>query len=102
MFIPTEKVLKRILTMSLAGTRGGPVRLQILLLLEKNPCNVNEISKKLSLDYKTIQHHIRVLEKSNLISSSRKKYDNVYELSALLKAHKDMLKWISANMGKSN
>ena len=99
MLIPTRKVLKRVLLLSLAGTKGGYVRMQIIMLLQKKPYNINELSKKLSLDYKTVQHHIRVLEKSNLIVSSKKKYDNSYKLSTLLLAHKDILKEIK-DMGK--
>jgi DNA-binding transcriptional ArsR family regulator len=103
MFIPTKKVLKRVLLLSLAGTKGGYVRLQIIMLLQKKPSNINELAKKLSLDYKTVQHHIRVLEKSNLITSSKKRYGNAYKLSELLIAHKDILKELQhgADMGKS-
>ena len=101
MLIPSEKILKRTLMLSLAGTRGGFARLNILLMLERKPSNINEIAKNLSIDYKTAQHHIRVLEKSGLIVSSGKKYGNNYELSALLKINKNMLKEISSNMGKS-
>ena len=74
--------------------------MQIIMLLQKKPYNINELSKKFSLDYKTVQYHIRVLEKSNLIVSSKKKYDNFYTISTLLLAHKDILKEIE-DMGKS-
>ena len=60
--------------------------------------NIDEISKNLSVDYKTAQHHIRVLEKSGLIASKRKTYDNSYTLSALL--NKKLLKEFR-DMGKS-
>ena len=85
----------------LVGTKGGPVRLRILLLLDKKPHNINEISKKLSLDYKTVQHHIGVLYKLSLIISSGRKYGNTYTLSTLLKANKDVLKEILKDMGKA-
>ena len=97
MFIANDKILRRIILMSLAGTRGGPVRLKIILLLENKPSNINEISKKLGLDYKTVEHHIRVLEKSGLISSSDKKYDNAY---AFRRALEDRLNNLSKKEGK--
>ena len=100
MLIPTRNILKRVLALQLAGTRGGPVRLQILLLLDAKPRNINEIAKRFGLDYKTVQHHIRVLQKSDLIASSHRKYGNTYTLSTLLKSNKDILKEIM-NMGKS-
>ena len=101
MLIPTRNVFRRTLMMQIAATRGGPVRLKILMTLENKPYNINEISQKLSLDYKTVQHHVRVLEKSGLISSVGKRYANAYTLSPLIIAHKDVLKEILANMGKS-
>ena len=101
MFIPTRAVLKRVLTLSVAGTRGGIVRLQILLALEKRPLNINEMSKMFSLDYKSIQHHTRVLERSGLIAPSGRKYANSYSLSSLLKVHKSVLIEIKRELGKS-
>ena len=102
-FLPTKNILKRTLLLSLTGARGGIVRLKILVMLNRKTYNINEISKNLSLDYKTIQHHIRVLEKSSLITSSRKRYANSYRLSSLLEANKDMLKeiWEKIDKGKN-
>ena len=101
MFIPSPLVVRRTLKLFLAGTRGGPVRLKILLLLEKGPHNINKISEKLALDYKTVQHHIRVLEKMNFIMSARKKYADEYKLSALLEANRSILDEIKRDLGKS-
>ena len=92
--ITNEKILKRILILYLTGTRGGPIRLEILMLIRKAPENTNILSKKLGLDYKTVQHHIRVLEKANLIISSKKKYNNCYELSTLLKSNNQIIEEI--------
>ena len=91
MFIASERILKRTLELSVSGTRGGFSRLRILMLLRKSPRNVNEIARSLSMDYKTAQHHVRVLEKSFLIVSGRKKYGNAYELSEILKSSKGVL-----------
>ena len=54
----------RLLWFLFAGTRGGDNRIKILDLLIKKPLNINKISEYLQLDYKTIQHHIRILEKN--------------------------------------
>ncbi len=99
-FIPTEKVLRRTLLLLITGTRGGIVRLRILVLLDKKPRNINELAAVLQLDYKTVQHHIRVLEKANLIKSSRKAYGNTYCLSDLLKAYKSVIGELK-NVGKT-
>lgn len=94
-------IFRRTLMLSLAGTRGGPARLRILLLLQQKPRNVNEIAKELGVDYKTAEYHVRVLDKSGFVSSAKKKYANAYELSTLLKANRHLLKEFS-DVGKSS
>lgn len=71
----------RLLWFLFAGTRGGDNRIKILDLLIKNPSNINKISEELKLDYKTIQHHIHVLEKNNLITKIGDKYGVIYFIS---------------------
>ncbi|MBI4162640.1 MAG: ArsR family transcriptional regulator [Candidatus Aenigmarchaeota archaeon] len=101
MLIPTKNILKRTLMLNIAGTRGGLVRLRILLLIKDRPHNTNELSRMLSMDYKSVQHHMRLLEKASLIMSSKKTYDNEYKLSTLLEANIDILKDLE-NMEKVN
>ncbi|MGI9011019.1 MAG: winged helix-turn-helix domain-containing protein [Nitrososphaeraceae archaeon] len=71
----------RLLWFIFAGTRGGDNRIKIFDLLLKNPLNINKISEKLQLDYKTIQHHIRILEKNNLVTKMGDKYGILYFIS---------------------
>ena len=68
----------RLLWFLFAGRRGGDNRIIILDLLIKNPLNINKISEELQLDYKTIQHHVRILEKNNLINIIGYKYGILY------------------------
>lgn len=66
----------------LAGTRGGITRVRILKLLRERPYNVNQLHEKLRLDYKTVQHHIKVLINGNIImTEERKKYGSMCFLS---------------------
>ena len=60
---------KRLLWFVFTGSRGGLNRLKIISILKENPLNINQLAKELSLDYKAIQHHIKVLEKNNLITN---------------------------------
>jgi DNA-binding MarR family transcriptional regulator len=101
MLVPTRKVLKRVLLLSIAATRGGLMRFRILEMIGEKPRNTNEIANILGVDYKTAQHHVRVLEKSGLAVSSKDKYGNLYSLSTLLKENKDLLKEVSKDLGKS-
>ena len=72
MLAPNPPALKRALRIYFQSARGGPTRLKILLLLADNALNINEMSKRLSMDYKTVQYHIRNLEKSGLVLPSGK------------------------------
>jgi predicted transcriptional regulator len=67
-----EKYLKRLLWYLFAGTRGGPSRAEIVRSLQNRPSNANQLAQILRVDYKTIQHHVRVLEENGLIVPSDK------------------------------
>lgn len=67
-----EKYLKRLLWYLLGGTRGGPTRAEILKVLRERPLNANQLAENLGVDYKTIQHHLRVLEENGLVAPSEK------------------------------
>jgi DNA-binding transcriptional ArsR family regulator len=80
----SDQDIIRLLWFLFAGTRGGDNRIKILDLLIKNPLNINKISEELQLDYKTIQHHTRILEKNNLITRMGDKYGILYFISNYL------------------
>ena len=92
--------VKRLLWWILAGTAGGLNRGRIIELLFEKPRNANEISKDLGLDYKTVKHHIHVLEKNNLITSMGSDYGKVYFPSDLLEKHKEFFDEIWGKIGK--
>lgn len=66
------------------STRGGFTRLRIVMLLLKQPINTHQLSQELDLDYKAVQHHMKVLEKNNIVSKIGEKYGAVYHLSNFL------------------
>ena len=47
------------------------------------PRNRNQLSIELDLDYKNIQHHLKVLEKNNLVIKTGNYYGVVYYVSPL-------------------
>lgn len=69
--------LRRILWYLLGGTRGGPTRIRILRLLRDRPYNTNQIAEQLDLDYKTVQHHLEVLQENRVLSKSGDQYGAV-------------------------
>jgi predicted transcriptional regulator len=73
--------MNRILWWLIAGSKGGANRANILMALKERPCNAHQLSERLSLDYKTIQHHLRILDQNRLIVSQGGGYGKVYFLS---------------------
>ncbi|MBL7160452.1 MAG: winged helix-turn-helix transcriptional regulator [Candidatus Aenigmarchaeota archaeon] len=87
--------IKRVMWYLFAGMRGGITRMRILNLLMKRPFNMNQIGKELKLDYKTVQHHIKVLVDNRLITSEDKKYGTIYFPSQIFEQNKNIYEEIS-------
>lgn len=74
--------MKNLVWYLFAGTRGGETRAMIVKSLKNKPMNLHQLSKSLNLDYKTIQHHIRILSDNNILTViNRGKYGAVYFVS---------------------
>ncbi|MHA2066298.1 MAG: ArsR/SmtB family transcription factor [Candidatus Thorarchaeota archaeon] len=102
MFIPPDrKIFKRYFRLAIAGTRGGIVRLEILGLVGEKPRTISELSGELSLNYKTVEYHIRVLKKSGLMIESGKKYKNLYCLSNVMKMNRDVIEEFTKELRKT-
>ena len=92
---------KRLLWFVFAGSRGGLNRLKIITKLKKNPLNINQLASELGLDYKAIQHHIRVLEKNNMVTRIGEKYGVAYFISTYLEVNMETLEEIEGKLDKS-
>ncbi len=74
--------MKNLVWYLFAGTRGGETRVLIVTSLKKKPMNMHQLAKLLNLDYKTVQHHIRILLDNRIITAINKgKYGAVYFIS---------------------
>ena len=80
---------------------GGLNRLKIISKIKENPSNINQLAKELNLDYKAIQHHVRVLEKNNLISKVGEKYGVTYFVSTFLEVNMETFEEIEEKLDKS-
>ena len=89
--------LRRLFWWLLVGSRGGPTRLQILMVLREGPANANQIATRLGLNYKTVQHHLRILEENRMIISEGGKYNVIYRLSPELLDNIDILDSVIEN-----
>lgn len=90
---------KKILLWLLAGSRGGVNRALIIKYVISNPSNANRISKATGIEYKTVQHHLNILEKNNLLSSVGDKYGKTYFPSDTLDKNINEFNEICKNMG---
>jgi len=81
------RVLKKILWYLIAGTRGGHTRGRIIETLAERPYNANQLSELLSMDYKTVRHHLEVLRKNGIITVEGEKYGSMYFLSPGMEAN---------------
>ena len=92
---------KRLLWFVFAGSRGGLNRLKIISKLKENPFNTNQLAKEMGFDYKAIQHHIRVLEKNNMITKVGEKYNVTYFISTYLEVNMEAFEEIEGKLDKS-
>jgi len=77
----SARPLKYLLGWLIAGTRGGATRAQIIKALRETPKNANQLANLLNKDYRTIRHHLKVLEKNKIITSAGDRYGTTYFLS---------------------
>ncbi|HLM90496.1 MAG TPA: winged helix-turn-helix domain-containing protein [Thermoplasmata archaeon] len=72
----------------LFGTRGGPNRRRLLEELGRSPANAHQLSAALGLDYRTVRHHLRILERSGaVIRPVGDAYATPYEICASTSAY---------------
>ena len=91
---------KRLFWFLFAGTRGGMNRISIIELLIQQPYNINQLADIIKVDYKAIQHHIRVLEKNNLITNSGENYGVLYFISNYFELNIEAFKEVKNQMMK--
>ncbi|HUK85294.1 MAG TPA: winged helix-turn-helix domain-containing protein [Candidatus Acidoferrum sp.] len=92
--------LKYLLGWLIAGTRGGPTRAKILEALKETPQNANQLATLLKMDYKTMRHHLEVLEKNKIITSIGERYGATYFLSQTMEENYGMFEEIMKKIGK--
>jgi DNA-binding transcriptional ArsR family regulator len=80
----SARPFKYVLGWLIAGTRGGVTRARIITTLKETPQNANQLATLLSMDYRTIRHHLEVLEKNKLVTSAGEGYGKTYFVSQTL------------------
>jgi DNA-binding transcriptional ArsR family regulator len=82
-----DREAKRLLWYLFAGSRGGENRIRIIDLIKEQPHNINQLAEALGIDYKSVQHHIGVLEKNNMVTKVGERYGVIYFISNYLEAN---------------
>ena len=90
--------IKQELSYLMLGRQGGKNRIKILDLLKERSYNLNQLSKLLNLNYRTIKHHIDILSNYNMIESSGEGYGEVYFLSPKLEQNYEILEEIKSKL----
>lgn len=80
--------LRQLLWFLIAGTRGGPNRARIIETLRATPSNAHQLADALGLDYRTVRHHLDLLQRNGLLSRpAGTAYASPYFLSAYLEGN---------------
>jgi len=80
----SKRPLKYLLGWLIAGTRGGITRARIIRTLKETPQNANQLANVLKMDYRTIRHHLKILQKNRIITSAGDRYGTTYFLSPVM------------------
>ena len=76
-----NRYTKHVIQWLIAGSRGGVNRGNILNTLRDDPMNANQLGESIGVDYRTIKHHLKILEKNGLITSMGPRYGRMYFIS---------------------
>jgi DNA-binding transcriptional ArsR family regulator len=98
--VVSGRPLRYLLGWLIAGTRGGATRAKIIQILKDTPQNANQLATQLKMDYRTIRHHLDVLEKNKLITTVGEGYGITYFLSTAMEENYSLFEEILNRMWK--
>jgi len=96
----THPEIKTLFWLLFAGSRGSDTRIRIMSVLRKRSGNTNQLSTELGMDYKAIQHHIKILKENNLVKHVGKKYARTYLVSEFFEANESVFDEIVIKLEK--
>ncbi len=96
----SSRPLKYLLGWLIAGTRGGATRAKMIEALREAPRNANQLATLLGMDYRTMRHHIEVLEKNKIITSAGEGYGTTYFLSPVMEENYALFEEITKKIWK--
>lgn len=85
--IKVDSHMDKLFSSVFTGMSGRYTRMRILCAITEEPMNTLELSKRLNLDYKTIQFNIKVLEKNNFITREGDGYGDMFFPSEVISSN---------------
>ena len=95
---PPTRTFRHLLMWLFKGTRGGTNRGRIIEALREEPMNTNQLRIALDLDYKTVRHHLEVLEDNDLITPAGNRYGRMYFVSQKLEKSMEVFEEVWSQM----
>ena len=96
--INNNLTIKSLLKWLIISTKGGKTRAKIIKALKESPQNSNQLAALLKVNYKTIRHHITILEKNKLIISTGNHYSITYFTLELMEENYALFEEITSKM----
>ena len=85
-----EKALWYLLT----ATRGGENRARIIQHLSERPKNANRLADDMDVSYKTVRHHLDMLEEHGIVEPGDNEYGKLYFLTDRFEQHRESFEGI--------
>lgn len=93
--------MKHLLWWLFVVSRGSGTRVEIVRALKERPYNANQLAELLNVGYRTIRHHLKVLEDNGIIETEGSRYGIMYFLSSEMEQNYALFEDISKKREKN-
>ncbi len=82
------------------ATRGGKTRLNIIRTIMLKPMNTNQLSLRLKLNYRTVEHHLNILFRNGFVEKVGDGYAETFFPSRTAEGNIKCLEELEARYGE--